>query len=43
MKTAGYILIGFGLLLFGMIVWYIPLALVVVGVAMIDLDNHYKF
>lgn len=43
MKIAGCILIGFGLLLFGMIVWYIPLALVVSGVAMIVLDNHYKF
>lgn len=43
MRKAGYVLITFGLLLFGLVKWYIPLSFVIGGIAAIDLDNHYKF
>lgn len=43
MKIAGKVLIGLGLFLFGLVKWYIPLALIVGGIAAIDLGNNYKF
>lgn len=43
MKKAGYVLIAIGLLLFGLVKWYIPLSFIVGGIAAIDLSNNYKF
>ena len=43
MRIAGKIMIGLGLLLFGIVDWQIPVSLFVGGACAISLDNEIKF
>lgn len=42
MRIAGHIMIGVGLLLFGLVKWFIPLSFIIGGIAAIDISNNYK-
>jgi hypothetical protein len=42
MKLGGYCLIGLGLLLTGLVTWYIPVSLLLGGVAAIIFDHEFK-
>lgn len=43
MRTAGFVMIGMGLFVFGFVPWPVPVSLIVAGVATIILDNNIYF